>query len=61
MYILAINEGFDSSVTVLKDGRILLALQEERVTRKKNEVGLPTNAIGFALNYLKLKPTDFAQ
>ncbi len=60
MYILAINEGFDSSVTVLKDGRILLALQEERVTRKKNEVGLPTNAIGFALNYLKLKPTDFA-
>lgn len=59
MRILGINEGIEGSIVILKDGQIEFALQEERVTRKKTHFGFPENAIQFALDYLKLSPSDF--
>lgn len=61
MLILGINEGFDSSVTILENGRIRFAIQEERVTRQKNGLGFPKNALEFSLKHLNLKPSDFQE
>ena len=42
----------DSAVAVLQDERILFALQEERISRKKADASFPTLAIKCALSYL---------
>lgn len=50
MKILGISAYFhDSSATLIEDGKILAAAQEERFTRKKNDAKFPTNAIQFCL------------
>ena len=41
----------DSAATVLVDGKIIAAAQEERFTRKKDDSGYPFNAIEFVLKY----------
>ena len=49
MNILGINEGHMSSACLIKDGKIIAAVCEERFTRNKNEQGYPTNAIKYCL------------
>lgn len=50
MKILGISAYFhDSSATLIEDGKILAAVQEERFTRKKNDAEFPTNSIQFCL------------
>ena len=39
----------DSAAAILRDGRILAAVQEERFTRKKHDPGFPANAIRYCL------------
>jgi len=41
MNILAINSNVGASICLIKDGNVVFALQEERLTRKKNQGGLP--------------------
>ena len=45
----------DSAATLIVDGEIIAAAQEERFTRKKHDSGYPFNAINFVLQYSKLK------
>ncbi len=45
MLILGINEGIDASVVLCRDGRVVFALQEERVTREKGAIGFPLQAV----------------
>ena len=45
----------DSAATLLVDGKIIAAAQEERFTRKKHDSSYPYNAVNFVLNYSKLK------
>ena len=49
MNILGINEGHMSSACLIKDGKLIAAVCEERFTRNKNEQGYPTNAIKYCL------------
>jgi carbamoyltransferase len=56
--ILGINEGINSSVVVCENGQIRFALQEERVTRQKEFVGFPHQALDFSLKHLGLHPQD---
>lgn len=59
MYILGISAYYhDSSITLLKDGKIIFALEEERLSRKKHDNSFPYNAIRFCLNSYGLKPKD---
>src|SRR4051794_30741544 len=58
MLTLAVNEGINSSVVASEDGRILLALQEERVQRIKNFMGFPHEALSATLRDLDLQPGD---
>lgn len=42
----------DSAVAILQDDKIIFALQEERLSRKKADSNFPTLAIKASLNYL---------
>ncbi len=58
MISIGINEGINSSVVVAQGGRILFALQEERVVKIKEYIGFPHGALAFALRSLRLDPAD---
>jgi carbamoyltransferase len=50
MYILGLNAFHgDSSVCILKDGKVVVALEEERIRRIKHWAGFPTEAIKYCL------------
>ena len=51
----------DSAATILVDGKIIAAAQEERFTRKKHDASYPFNAIEFVLNFAQLKLNDVDQ
>ena len=62
MYILGISAFYhDSAVTLLKDGEIIFAAQEERFTRKKADPNFPFNAINFCLDSHKLSINDIEE
>ena len=48
----------DSAATLLVDGEIIAAAQEERFTRKKHDEQYPFNAVQYLLNTSKLKLSD---
>lgn len=51
MYILGINAYHgDASATLLKDGKVLLAIEEERLNRKKHCAGFPVLAVQMCLD-----------
>ncbi len=45
----------DSAATLIVDGKIIAAAQEERFTRKKHDFSYPFNSIEFVLNFADLK------
>jgi carbamoyltransferase len=45
----------DSAATIVIDGKIIAAAQEERFTRKKHDASYPYHAVEFVLNFSKLK------
>tara|TARA_B110000027_G_scaffold132544_1_gene158925 strand:- start:1705 stop:3507 length:1803 start_codon:yes stop_codon:yes gene_type:complete len=51
----------DSAASILKDGKIIAAVQEERFTRKKNDPSYPYNAIEFVLGYANLDLNEVDQ
>jgi carbamoyltransferase len=55
MFILGIWDGHDSGVSILKDDKILFAINEERLSRRKLEISFPEKSIEYSLNYLGLK------
>jgi len=58
MIQIGINEGIGSSVVFASSGKILFALQEERVRRVKEFSGFPDFALEFGMRYLDLSPSD---
>jgi carbamoyltransferase len=59
MYILGINAYHgDASATLLKDGAVVLAIEEERLNRKKHCAGFPTLAIKACLEAGKIEIQD---
>ncbi len=51
----------DSAATILVDGKIIAAAQEERFTRKKHDSDYPFHAIEFVLKYSNIKFKDLDQ
>ena len=51
----------DSAASILIDGKIIAAAQEERFTRKKHDSSYPYNAIEFVLKYANLKLSEVDQ
>jgi len=55
MYILGISAYYhDSAAVIMKNGRIIAAVQEERFSRKKHDSSFPENAIIYCLNEAKI-------
>ena len=45
IYILGIHDGHNCGASLCLDGKIISSVLEERLTRKKNEVGYPKLSI----------------
>lgn len=58
MYILGIHQAHNATASLLKDGKIIAAASEERFTRRKNQFGLPFQAIKFCLDFAQIKPEE---
>src|SRR5687768_10489401 len=50
MYILGLTTLGDSAATLIKDGRIIAAVEEERLSRRKHHAGFPYLAVESCLN-----------
>lgn len=60
-YILGIHDGHNASAAILEDGRLLYAVQEERLVRQKNYSGFPSRAIQDCLTHVGIRPADVTQ
>ena len=50
MYILGVSAFYhDSAAVLIKDGKIVAAVQEERFSRKKHDAGFPERSIRYCL------------
>jgi carbamoyltransferase len=58
MVILGIWDGHDAGAACLVDGRVAAAVNEERLTRRKLEVGFPTQSVGACLAQARVAATD---
>lgn len=58
MYILGVHQAHNATAAILKDGKILAAVSEERFTRKKNQFGIPIRSIQFCLDFCKISPSE---
>ncbi len=47
--VIGVHDGHNASVAVVRDGRVEFALQEERITRVKNQGDVPENALAAAV------------
>jgi carbamoyltransferase len=61
MYILGIDDGHDAGACIVENGKILVAINEERVSRKKLYQGFPEKSIKNCLDFLAIKPTDIKE
>lgn len=58
MNILGINFGHDAAATLIKNGKIILSIEEEKISRVKQDFGWPQQAIEVILAQASLKPAD---
>ena len=56
--ILGIHDGHNSGATILQDGQIKYSISEERLTRKKNEIGYPKLSVEEVLKLANINPQD---
>jgi carbamoyltransferase len=60
-YIIGVHDGHNASAAILKDGALLFAVQEERLSGKKNHNGFPFASIKACLDFAAIGPRDVAQ
>jgi len=59
MNILGINFYYhDSTACIVSDGQLVVAIEEERITRKKHSTDFPIHAIEKCLEVAGLTPAD---
>ncbi len=59
MYILGISSYYhDSAAVLIKDGKVIFAVEEERFTRIKHDNNFPINAIKFCLHEANINISD---
>ncbi len=58
MYILGLTTLGDSAATLIKDGEIVAAAEEERFSRKKHHSGFPYKAIEYCLDHAGITLKD---
>ncbi|MEM3247743.1 MAG: carbamoyltransferase C-terminal domain-containing protein [Candidatus Micrarchaeaceae archaeon] len=53
MAIIGIHDAHDAGAGIVKDGKVIGAVNEERFTKLKNDVGFPRNSIHYLLSELE--------
>ncbi len=56
MRILGIHDGHNASAVLIEDGKILFAIQEERLAYEKNKSGFPAQSVALILKTFFLTP-----
>lgn len=59
-YILAVHCGHNASCALMRDGEIIIAVQEERFSREKNHIGYPKKSIDYCIGEEGIKGADIA-
>jgi carbamoyltransferase len=54
MLILGINEGIESSAVLCRDGEVIFAVQEERLSRESGHIGFPYQSVSHCLKAYQL-------
>jgi len=57
-FVLGIWDGHDAGAALLQDGRVHFAVNEERLSRRKLEIGFPVRSIAACLRSASLQPSD---
>ena len=57
MNILGVHYGHNATVAVIKDGKLIFAMSEERLNRLKNSNGMPVKTLEYVYENI-VKPTD---
>jgi len=60
MYILGLTTLGDSAATLIRDGEIVAAAEEERFSRRKHHSGFPYHAMQYCLEEAGIKIADVA-
>lgn len=58
MIILGINFSHDAAVTLLRDGKVIASIEEEKTSRVKQDFGWPETAVDRLLKEHQLTPSD---
>jgi carbamoyltransferase len=58
MIVLGIWDGHNASASLVENGKLVAAVNEERFTKRKLEPNFPINSIKYCLGVLKLRPKD---
>lgn len=58
MIILGIHDGHNATASIVKNGKILSSVSEERFTRLKNDAGYPQKAVDYVLTVNGIKPSE---
>jgi len=58
MIVLGVNFGHDSSVTIIRDGKVVFAIEEEKISRIKQDFGWPSLSIKEGLMQTALTHED---
>lgn len=58
MLVLGITDSHDASITLVEDGNVLLAVSEERFTRRKRQQGFPLETIKYAQKLINHRQLD---
>ena len=57
IYILGIHDGHNCGASLIGDGSVVASINEERLTRRKNEVGYPEKSIAEVLSIAGIDST----
>lgn len=61
MYVLGIHDGHAAGVSLLKNGHVVAAINEERLTMIKNFAGVPVLSIAKVLEIAGIDPSDITR
>lgn len=61
MVVLGIWDGHDAGAALVEEGRIIFAVNEERLSRRKLDVGFPSRSIRACLAFAGLSPSDITE
>jgi carbamoyltransferase len=56
--LIAVNEGINSSAVFSRHGKILFAVEEEKLVRRKTPIGFPTQSVSAGMKILGLSPSE---